>query len=143
MDLFDATRKMGGEVFSSKYKEWLLTDIEKTYDDLKRYNAAKNPYISAQTPVVLFSMMAITYFLSGFFGIIGIESFASLMNWGLGIFFILLITWIYCKWSGDYDSVGQNIDIVTNFIWDKVDNDISAFYFTILSTFVCNFCIVI
>ncbi|XP_052058030.1 atlastin-2-like isoform X1 [Mytilus californianus] len=119
MDLFDATRKMGGQEFSSIYKEQLQKDIEETNDNFKSHNEGKNIFSSARTPAVLFSVMAIAYFLSGFFGIIGMESFASLMNWALGIFLILLITWIYCRYSGDHASIGQHIDQVANVIWDK------------------------
>lgn len=121
MDLFDDTRKMGGKEFSSIYKEQLQKDIEEANDNFKSHNEGKNIFSSARTPAVLFSVMAIAYFLSGFFGIIGIESFASLMNWALGIFLILLITWIYCRYSGDHASIGQHIDQVANVIWDKVD----------------------
>ncbi|CAG2187423.1 ATL [Mytilus edulis] len=119
MDLFDDTRKMGGKEFSSIYKEQLQKDIEEANDNFKSHNEGKNFFSSARTPAVLFSVMAIAYFLSGFFEIIGIESFASLMNWALGIFLILLITWIYCRYSGDHASIGQHIDQVANVIWDK------------------------
>jgi hypothetical protein len=61
-----------------------------TYGNFKRHNEGKNIFSSARTPAVLFSVMTIAYFMSGFFGILGMESFASLMNWVLGIFLILL-----------------------------------------------------
>lgn len=129
MDLFDDTRKMGGKEFSSIYKEQLQKDIEEANDNFKSHNEGKNIFSSARTPAVLFSVMAIAYFLSGFFGIIGIESFASLMNWALGIFLILLITWIYCRYSGDHASIGQHIDQVANVIWDKVDCFVTTVHF--------------
>lgn len=122
IDLFDATRKMGGQDFSSTYKEQLENDIQEAFVNFKAHNEGKNIFSSARTPAVLFSVMAIAYFLSGFFGILGLESFASLMNWVLGIFLILLITWIYVRYSGDHASIGQHIDQIANVIWDKVGN---------------------
>ena len=124
IDLFDATRKMGGVEFSITYKEQLEKDIAETYGYFKRHNEGKNIFSSARTPAVLFSVMTIAYFMSGFFGILGMESFASLMNWVLGVFLILLITWIYVRYSGDHANIGQHIDKLANLIWDKALNQV-------------------
>jgi atlastin len=112
---------MGGVEFSITYKEQLEKDIAETYSNFKRHNEGKNIFSSARTPAVLFSVMIIAYFISGFFGILGMESFASLMNWVLGVFLILLITWIYVRYSGDHANIGQHIDQLANLIWDKVN----------------------
>ncbi|XP_061166573.1 atlastin-2-like [Saccostrea echinata] len=119
IDVFKSTRKMGGPEFSKQYLEQLEAEIEEQYENFKKHNEGKNIFSSARTPAVLFTVMAFSYVMSGVFGLVGIESFANLLNLVLGLFLILLVIWIYVRYSGEHRGVGQHIDQIAEFIWDK------------------------
>lgn len=120
IDIFKSTRKMGGAEFSKQYLERLGAEIDEQYENFKKHNDGKNIFSSARTPAVLFTVMTFCYVMSGVFGIVGIESFANLLNLVLGLFLILLVMWIYVRYSGEHVGVGQQIDQIAEFIWDKV-----------------------
>ncbi|XP_052698788.1 atlastin-2-like isoform X1 [Crassostrea angulata] len=119
IDVFKSTRKMGGAEFSKQYLERLEAEIDEQYENFKKHNDGKNIFSSARTPAVLFTVMTFCYVMSGVFGIVGIESFANLLNLVLGLFLILLVMWIYVRYSGEHVGVGQQIDQIAEFIWDK------------------------
>lgn len=119
IDIFKSTRKMGGVEFSKQYLEQLEAEIDEQYENFKKHNDGKNIFSSARTPAVLFTVMTFCYVMSGVFGIVGIESFANLLNLVLGLFLILLVMWIYVRYSGEHVGVGQQIDQIAEFIWDK------------------------
>ncbi|XP_062577328.1 atlastin-2-like [Saccostrea cucullata] len=119
IDVFKSTRKMGGPEFSKQYLEQLEAEIEEQYENFKKHNEGKNIFSSARTPAVLFTVMAFSYVMSGVFGLVGIESLANLLNLVLGLFLILLVIWIYVRYSGEHRGVGQHIDQIAEFIWDK------------------------
>lgn len=100
--------------------ELLGAEIDEQYENFKKHNDGKNIFSSARTPAVLFTVMTFCYVMSGVFGIVGIESFANLLNLVLGLFLILLVMWIYVRYSGEHVGVGQQIDQIAEFIWDKV-----------------------
>lgn len=111
---------MGGPEFSKQYLEQLEAEIDEQYENFKKHNEGKNIFSSARTPAVLFTVMTFCYVMSSVFGIVGIESFANLLNLVLGLFLILLVMWIYVRYSGEHIGVGQQIDQIAEFIWDKV-----------------------
>ncbi|XP_048734491.1 atlastin-2-like [Ostrea edulis] len=119
IDVFKSTRKMGGPEFSKQYLEQLEVAIEEQYENFQKHNEGKNIFSSARTPAVLFTVMAFSYVMSGVFGLVGIESFANLLNLVLGLFLILLVIWMYVRYSGEHRGVGQHIDQIAEFIWDK------------------------
>lgn len=120
IDIFKLIRKMGGAEFSKQYLERLGVEIDEQYENFKKYNDGKNIFSSVRTSVVLFIVMIFCYVMFGVFGIVGIESFVNLLNLVLGFFFIFLVMWIYVRYSGEYVGVGQQIDQIVEFIWDKV-----------------------
>ncbi|KAJ8309354.1 hypothetical protein KUTeg_014228 [Tegillarca granosa] len=119
LEMFRVARKMGGPQFSQPFLEQLQTEIEQLYENFQKHNEGKNIFSSARTPAVLFTVLAIAYVLSGLFGIVGMESFANLMNVVLGVFLILLVAWVYARYSGEYRNVGQHIDHVADLLWDN------------------------
>lgn len=120
IDIFKLMCKMGGVEFSKQYLEQLEVEIDEQYENFKKYNDGKNIFSSVRTSVVLFTVMIFCYVMFGVFGIVGIESFVNLLNLVLGFFFIFLVMWIYVRYSGEYVGVGQQIDQIVEFIWDKV-----------------------
>lgn len=115
---------MGGPEFSKQYLEQLEVAIEEQYENFQKHNEGKNIFSSARTPAVLFTVMAFSYVMSGVFGLVGIESFANLLNLVLGLFLILLVIWMYVRYSGEHRGVGQHIDQIAEFIWDKVGKNL-------------------
>lgn len=135
LEMFRVARKMGGPQFSQPFSEQLQSEIEQLYENFQKHNEGKNIFSSARTPAVLFTVLAIAYVLSGLFGIVGMESFANLMNIVLGLFLILLVAWVYARYSGEYRHVGQHIDHVADILWDNVstgtENYIYVYYYTL------------
>lgn len=50
---FDNRKKMGGEEFSLKYRDHLLTKIEESYRRYKAHNDSKNTFKAANTLIVI------------------------------------------------------------------------------------------
>jgi len=111
---------MGGPQFSLNYAEQLEKELDELYENFKKHNDGKNIFSSARTPAVLFTVMAIAYVFSGVFALVGMDSFANLMNMVLGMFLVMLCTWIYVRYSGEQRNIGQHIDQAAEVIWDKV-----------------------
>ena len=126
---------MGGPEFSQQYLEKLSTELEAQYENFVKHNESKNIFAAARTPAVLFTVMVAAYILSGIFGVIGLESFANLLNLIMGVALFLFAGWAYVRYSGDYRDLGIKIDQLADFIWENV----SILYF-IIWFFKLNFC---
>ena len=61
---FDSRKKLGGEEFSLKYRDQLLTEIEESYQHYKAHNDSKNIFKAANTPITLFVMWTVLYIFS-------------------------------------------------------------------------------
>ena len=61
MTEFDSRKKLGGEEFSQKYRDQLLTEIEESYTHYKAHNDSKNIFKAANTPITLFVMWSVLY----------------------------------------------------------------------------------
>ena len=61
---FDSRKKLGGEEFSSKYRDQLIAEIEESYNNYKAHNDSKNIFKAANTPITLFVMWSFLYILS-------------------------------------------------------------------------------
>ena len=63
---FDSRKKLGGEEFSLKYRDQLLTEIEESYQHYKAHNDSKNIFKAADTPIpiTLFVMWTVLYIFS-------------------------------------------------------------------------------
>merc|ERR1712241_668139 len=56
---FDSRKKLGGEEFSTKYRDQLLTEIDESYQHYKAHNDSKNIFKAANTPIILFVVDAL------------------------------------------------------------------------------------
>lgn len=117
--MFNSTRKMGGAEFSKQYQDKLMQEIEVTYTNYKKHNEGKNIFAAAKTPATLFVMVIIMYFLSGFFGLLGIYSMANFCNLLMGVALLTLCLWAYIRYSGDMREIGTQIDILASAIWQN------------------------
>ncbi|CAH1792203.1 unnamed protein product, partial [Owenia fusiformis] len=117
--LFNSTKKMGGDEFSSQFNEKLEKEIDNSYENFVKHNESKNIFHAARTPATLFAVVVITYMLAGLLGFIGLESLANLVNLVMGVMLILLLTWAYVRYSGNFREVGAFIDQLAEIIWEK------------------------
>ena len=120
MQLFHSTRKMGGSEFSQTYADKLEEEAQGMYANFIKHNDSKNIFAAARTPAVLFVIMVACYLVAGILGILGLESFANLVNLLMGVALVLLITWAYARYSGDYREIGVHIDKAADMLWDSV-----------------------
>ena len=61
---FDSRKKLGGEEFSTKYRDQLLQEIEESYNNYKAHNDSKNIFKAANTPITIFVMWSVLYIFS-------------------------------------------------------------------------------
>ena len=120
MKLFKTTRKMGGAEFSQAYGEKLEGELLELYENFIKHNESKNIFAAARTPAVFFALMVICYILAGVLGILGLETFANVVNLLMGVALVMLITWAYVRYSGEHREVGVHIDQVADIIWGVV-----------------------
>jgi len=116
---FDSRKKLGGEEFSLKYRDQLMTEIEESYSHYKAHNDSKNIFKAANTPITLFVMWSVLYIFSQVTSLMMLYPLANLANllmWGLTF---LGATWAYAKYSGEFSQVGVQIEDLTGKVWDN------------------------
>merc|ERR1712192_263439 len=119
MTEFDSRKKLGGEEFSQKYRDQLLTEIEESYANYKAHNDSKNIFKAANTPITLFVMWSVLYIfgqVSSLLMLYPLANLANLLMWGLTF---LGATWAYAKYSGEFSQVGVQIEELTGKVWDN------------------------
>ena len=121
---FDSRKKLGGEEFSLKYRDQLLTEIEESYQHYKAHNDSKNIFKAANTPITLFVMWTVLYIfsqvrpdrllptsdcsnnsrvqVSSLLMLYPLANLANLLMWGL---ILLGATWAYAKYRLDWDGL--------------------------------------
>ena len=115
---FDSRKKLGGEEFSTKYRDQLLTEIEESYQHYKAHNDSKNIFKAANTPITLFVMWTVLYIFSqvrpcdlhasfpnnspfqfsSLLMLYPLANLANLLMWGV---ILLGATWAYAKYRFD------------------------------------------
>ncbi|XP_041353452.1 atlastin-2-like [Gigantopelta aegis] len=118
--LFFQTKKMGGPEFSKRYSDQLREELDEAFENFKKHNEAKNVFSAARTPAVLFTVMVASYMMAGIVGMLGIESLANLLNLVMFVFLVLMLTWVYVRYTGEHRNVSTVIDQVADLIWDKI-----------------------
>jgi len=116
---FDSRKKLGGEEFSTKYRDQLIRECEEAFGIFKTHNDSKNIFKAANTPITLFVMWSILYIisqLSSLFMLYPVANLVNLLMWGL---FFLGATWAYAKYSGEFSHVGVQIEDLTAKVWDN------------------------
>ncbi|XP_064109227.1 atlastin-like isoform X4 [Macrobrachium nipponense] len=103
-----------------RYQGALTEEIEKMFLKYSQQNEAKNVFKAARTPATLFCILMFFYLMSGVFGLLGMYSFASMCNLGMGVFLLMLTAWAYVRYSGEYRDAGMYIDEVASFLWENV-----------------------
>merc|ERR1712215_625135 len=120
MDEFDRMKKMGGEEYTSKYREQLREEIEETYHQYKAHNESKNIMNVAGTPLTLAFIWICLYLLSQvaallFFGpVVAMAQYLQLATVITGS------AWGLTKYSGKYPAVGVAVDGLTGRVWEMV-----------------------
>lgn len=111
---------MGGPEFSQKYEEQLRGEVADQFENFQKHNESKNIFSAARTPAVLFTVMIVCYMISGVFSVIGLESIANIFNFTMIIFLMMLCSWFYIQYSGEYRNLAIQIDQIATVFWDHV-----------------------
>ena len=61
----------------------------------------------------------ICYIVSQILGLIGLYPFANVLNMAMMGTFLLLLTWFYCKYTGNFTEIGSTIDSMAMTLWDS------------------------
>ncbi|CAD5123328.1 DgyrCDS11685 [Dimorphilus gyrociliatus] len=120
LEFFDSKRKMGGPEFSLPYRTRLEEELIQEYERFISNNDSKNVFAAARTPAVFLSLMIICYLIAGILGILGLESLANLFNLLMGLSLVVVGTWAYVRYSGEYRDIGSHIDSGAEMLWDSV-----------------------
>ena len=118
LECFDKTRKMGGEEFSSQYREKLLEDLNEAFENYGRTNAAKNVFRNVRTPGVFFTFGSLFYVLSGLFSFLYLASLSSLCYILVLVSITSILVWSYVQYTGQYQEVGQSLELAADFLWE-------------------------
>ena len=129
--LFHQTKKMGGPEFSKQYSEQLHKELEVAYENFRKHNEAKNVFSAARTPAVLFTIVVTAYVVAGILAVFGFETVASLLNMVMVVFLLLMLTWLYVRYTGQHRNVSLIIDHVADAVWDNVSSSLQAFCFVV------------
>lgn len=119
LEVFNSRRKMGGEEFSLKYREKLETEISESFENFRQINENKNIFKAANTPITLATIIGICYITNQILALIGLYPFANVLNLAMLMTILLLFTWSYCKYSGNFSEIGATIDNMSITIWDS------------------------
>jgi atlastin len=127
---FVQARKMGGDSLSERYHKELEAEIEELYVNFVKHNESKNIFAFSRTATSLIAVMIISYLLSAVLEWLWLGSFSFLLNFLFWTCFVLLGSWVYVKYSGEYKEIGEYIDGFADILWRKVswndlDRDIS------------------
>ncbi len=120
IDVFNNTPKLGGEEVSKKYCSELESKIEDSYESFVKRNESKHILNAYRTPAVLGMVMVLSYLVSSILDTLGVESLSQTAIFGLYIPIILLILWMYIRYSGEFRELGQMIDNITSTVWEQV-----------------------
>ncbi|XP_067938865.1 atlastin-like [Watersipora subatra] len=120
METFHGVKKMGGAEFSLSYMETLQRDINQAWEIYQQSNEAKSMLRTFRTPITFFICFIATYTLSGLFTVVGLSAIVSLLNALLLISLVLLLTWAYCRYTGELRDVGTKIDEIAQVIFDAL-----------------------
>merc|ERR1712136_199514 len=119
LETFDSRRKMGGEEFSAKYRDKLEGEMNEAFENYKSHNESKNLFRAANTPITLGAIAMILYILSQLFSIFGLYPIANILNLLMLGAILLLSTWGYIRYSGNFSELGEGIDTFANSIWEQ------------------------
>jgi len=119
LETFDSRRKMGGEEFSAKYRDKLEVEMNEAFENYKSHNESKNLFRAANTPITLGAIAMILYILSQLFSIFGLYPIANILNLLMLGAILLLSTWGYIRYSGNFSELGEGIDTFANSIWEQ------------------------
>ncbi|XP_034537116.1 atlastin-2-like [Notolabrus celidotus] len=125
---FRSVKKMGGDDFCQRYQNQLEAELDETYANFSKHNDGKNIFYAARTPATLFTVMFVTYVVSGVTGFIGLSPLAALANLLMGVALLSLCAWAYVKYSGEFREVGTSIDQVAELLWEQVLKPLSEHY---------------
>lgn len=120
VDLFNNTPKMGGEEISRRYCADLEKRIEDSYESFVKRNESKHILNAYRTPAVLGTVMVLSYLISTLLDTFGVESLSQTAIFGLYVPLLLLMLWMYVRYSGQWRELGQMIDNVTTTVWEQV-----------------------
>ena len=110
--MFSQTRKMGGEEFSREYLSQLEAEIEGSYDNFLRHNAAKNVFAGLRTPGVLIAVIVVLYLTAGVLGTLGLESLANVVNAAMLCAVATLGFWSYSRFTGKFTEIASQVDTI-------------------------------
>ncbi len=111
---------MGGDEISSRYSNDLEKKIDDSYESYVKRNESKHILNAYRTPAVLATVMVLAYLISTILDTIGVESLSQTAIFGLYVPLLMLLLWVYIRYSGNWREVGQMIDNVTTTVWEQV-----------------------
>ncbi|UYV66136.1 ATL2 [Cordylochernes scorpioides] len=117
VDHFNHICKMGGEAFSTTYREKLVTEIQEAYEKFQVHNENKNIMAVACSPIVLTILAFVFYLLSGILAVLRLGALARLCNQLTLVSTLTLILWLYIRARGEMEEIGLQIDAATHILY--------------------------
>jgi len=120
MEEFDRMKKMGGDEYSTKYREQLMEEIEETFNQYKAHNESKNIMNIAGTPLTLAFLWICLYLLAQVAALLLLGPVIAVAQYLQLATVLTGSAWGYTKYSGKFPTVGVTIDGWTARIWEML-----------------------
>jgi NAD(P)-dependent dehydrogenase (short-subunit alcohol dehydrogenase family) len=85
------------DVSNAESIEKAITEIEEQFGHYRTQNESKNVFKAFKTPATLVVVVLFFYFVSGFFGLLGLYPLANIANLLMGLTLITLSAWAYIR----------------------------------------------
>lgn len=117
MNMFENTKKLGGEDYSKTFSDNLLKDLVSSFEEFNAMNNSKNMFNIWGSPLILLCFWFLAFTFSRLFEIIGIGPLANLFYLQATICFLSIIVYLGLKYTGNFPDVVVAVDKVAEYCW--------------------------
>ena len=120
LNKFEASKKLGGSEISIDYLKQLNEELDSMFIGYSKTNRTKQSLTTSKTPTILIMLMIINYLISNILSALWLGCFSFIFTFVFYVSFFALILWCYIRCNGQYKDILLYVDIISNFVWDKV-----------------------
>jgi hypothetical protein len=120
LNKFESSKKLGGSEISIDFLKELNEELDSMFIGYSKTNRTKQSLTTSKTPTILLLLMITNYLISNILTALWLGCFSFIFTFIFYISFFSLITWCYIRCNGQYKDILLYVDIISNFLWDRV-----------------------
>ena len=120
LNKFELSKKLGGSEISINYLKQLNEELDSMFVNYSKTNNTKQSLTTSKTPTILLMLMSINYMISNFLSALWLGCFSFIFTFVFYASFFGLLIWCYLRCNGQYKEILLYVDLLSNFLWDKV-----------------------